>query len=415
MKRFKKDKQYYKFCAYGFLKNLRFFEPFLIIIFRYTGFSFLQIGILYSVKEIFTNVFEIPTGIIADSYGRRLSMIFSFIAYIVSLLIFYFFPYYKFYLAAMILFAIGEAFRTGTHKAMILEYLKLNNMKELKVYYYGSTRSCSQLGSALSSLIAAFIVFVNSNYRLIFLFTIIPYVMELFLMISYPKELDGDIKKVSGKTVLSGFWVKIKNTLYDFIGVVKNKEVIKTMFNASLFDAFFKTVKDYIQPVIKNTVLAGSMLAALSPDKRVAVLIGCVYFVLYLLTSFASRNSGAVVSKINSISKSMNITFLTGALFLALIGLFYVNKLYVVTVIVFVLYYMLQNIRRPIVVGFISDLIKSRVMATGLSVESQLKTLLIALMSPLLGFMADKLGLGTAIMVFGIIYLVSYLFTKVND
>ncbi len=32
-KTFNKDLQFYKFCAYGFLKNLRFFEPFLMLFF----------------------------------------------------------------------------------------------------------------------------------------------------------------------------------------------------------------------------------------------------------------------------------------------------------------------------------------------------------------------------------------------
>ena len=75
---FKKDKQYYKFCAYGFLKNLRFFDAFIILFFVDKGMSFLQIGILYSFKEITINILEMPTGVIADSFGRRRSMIFSF-------------------------------------------------------------------------------------------------------------------------------------------------------------------------------------------------------------------------------------------------------------------------------------------------------------------------------------------------
>ena len=66
----------------------------------------------------------------------------------------------------MILFAFGEAFRTGTHKALILEYLKLNDMQHLKVEYYGRTRSASQLGSALNALIAAALVFYSGQLSL---------------------------------------------------------------------------------------------------------------------------------------------------------------------------------------------------------------------------------------------------------
>ena len=81
----------YRFSVYGFLKNLRLFEPFIILLFREDGLSFLQIGLLYSIRDIATNFLEIPSGIYADAFGRRKSMLFSFSAYIVSFIVFYLF------------------------------------------------------------------------------------------------------------------------------------------------------------------------------------------------------------------------------------------------------------------------------------------------------------------------------------
>ncbi len=57
MNTFIKDRQYYKFCFYGFLKNLRFFEAFLLLFFLESGLTFLQIGWLYAVREISRNLF----------------------------------------------------------------------------------------------------------------------------------------------------------------------------------------------------------------------------------------------------------------------------------------------------------------------------------------------------------------------
>jgi MFS family permease len=129
MEKIPKNLQFYKFSAYGFLKNLRFFEPFLILFFLEMGINYIQIGILYSIRE------ELPTGIIADSFGRRKSMIFSFTSYIFSFIIFYFIPGFTSYIIAMIFFSIGEAFRTGTHKAMILSYLEIKKIKHLKIRF----------------------------------------------------------------------------------------------------------------------------------------------------------------------------------------------------------------------------------------------------------------------------------------
>ncbi len=160
----KGDRLLFRFSLYGFLKNLRFFEPFLILFFRDAGLSFFQIGVLYAVRDISTNLLEIPAGVIADAFGRRRSMVLSFSAYIVSFVVFYAWPGFNSYALAMAVFAIGEAFRTGTHKALILEHLRIEGIEHLKVTYYGRTRSMSQLGSALNSLIAAALVFYTGNY-----------------------------------------------------------------------------------------------------------------------------------------------------------------------------------------------------------------------------------------------------------
>ena len=77
-KRFVKDLQYYKFCLYGFLKNLRLFEPFLILFLESKEITYTQIGLLYSIKMIIRVIFEIPSGIIADALGRRGTMLFSY-------------------------------------------------------------------------------------------------------------------------------------------------------------------------------------------------------------------------------------------------------------------------------------------------------------------------------------------------
>jgi len=114
-----KDPQFYKFSLYGFLKNLNFSDPFIILFFVQEGLSYASIGLLFSVKAILVNVLEIPSGIFADGYGKRRAMILCFLAYIGSFIVFFFFHGFPFFLLAMAFFAFGEAFRTGTHKSFI--------------------------------------------------------------------------------------------------------------------------------------------------------------------------------------------------------------------------------------------------------------------------------------------------------
>lgn len=399
----KRDSQFYRFAAYGFLKNLRFFDPFLILFFREMGLSFLQIGTLISVREVATNFLELPTGIIADLYGRRLSMVLSMVSYLSSFIVFYFFPSFYVYMIAMIAFAFGEAFRTGTHKAMILEYLRINGMTDMKVHYYGATRAASQLGSAINALIAAFLVFYSGSYKIVFLASVLPYAANLINLMLYPKELDGELR--TGEK---------RETIKAFLGIFRNGDALKGVLNSSLYDAFFKVVKEYLQPILKALALGLPIMVAFSAEQRTSVIVGVVYFVIYIATSYASKNAGKLSGKFGNEARALNYTYIFGAVLIIFSGIFQIFALQVLAVLIFFFLFILENFRRPINISYISDNIDHKTMASGLSVESQLKTLLMAIFAPLIGFMADKLGVGLAITIAGAAMLCLFAFVKLN-
>jgi len=404
-----KDLQLFKFSAYGFLKNQRFFDAFILLFFLEQGISYLQIGTLISIREISILILEIPTGFVADSLGRRGSMIFAFISYIISFIIFHFFPYFFMYIFAMIFFALGDAFRTGTHKAMILQHLKLNNILHCKVEYYGYTRSWSQLGSALAALIAGGIVLYSGEYKFIFISSIIPYILGLSLMLTYPKELDGEKKCQEGikPNILNSF----KTTLISLKQSMKEPLLRKALLNSAIFDGLFKTVKDYIQPILQMIVVSLPFLSGF--EKRESILIAVVYCVIYCTTSFASRNSSRYKDKFSSLSKAVNSSYLSGIVLVLLSGIFFNLKLETIIIVLFILFHILQNLRRPINIGFISENISHDAMASGLSIESQLKTLFVAVMSPLMGFIADAVNIGAAFIFLSFLTLLIFPLIKV--
>ena len=398
---------------YGFLKNLRFFEPFILLIFRDNGLTFLQIGILYSIRDLSNNILEIPTGVFADTLGRRKAMILAFSSYIFSFLIFFFFVDFYVYILAMILFGLGEAFRSGTHKALILEHLKLNDMLDQKVSYYGRTRSASQFGSAINSLIAASLLFFTGNYRAMFLVTILPYVIDLINVATYPKILDGELNQVHRGTI----WVQTKVTLKDFVGIFTDKQALRAILNSAGFSAIFKTSKDYLQPILETFALAWPIFFLIDLDavERSGFVIGVVYFFIYLLTSYASKNADRFSSRFKSLAVAINLTFLAGSLFLFLAGVAAWKYLAIISVLVFLGFYVIQNLRKPMNVAFISDQISHKVMASGLSIEAQFTTLLVVVLAPVLGYVADHFGVGIALAGFGVGALILYLFVRVQD
>lgn len=407
---FKKDLQYYKFCLYGFLKNQKFYEPFFFLFLLSKDISYLQIGILYSIREITINILEIPAGVIADSAGRRRTMIISFIFYIASFCIFYFSNGYLFLISGMIVFGFGEVFRTGTHKAMIFDYLKENRWSDQKVTYYGNTRSWSQLGSALSSIIAALIVILSNNYKAIFAFAIIPYVLNFINIASYPSTLDGNQQKFRVGKFSEQFMLSLRSLHKSFRLI----EIRRLYINSSLPGSYFKAVKDYLQPLILAFIIGIPILSRFTTEDKTAILIGVIYFIIYILTSRASRQAGKLTTRSGSMSSGLNITYIMLVIAGFIAGLGFHLNIEVIAIAAFICIFLFENVRRPIAVGCISEKVDVKSLATYLSIDSQFRSLFAILISPIIGILADVFSPGAGISIIAVLLLIVFPFIRIQ-
>jgi MFS family permease len=401
---FNKDLQYYKFCFYGFFKNLRFFEPFMILFLLEKGLGFLEIGILYSIREILRNIFEIPSGVIADILGRRKTLVQSFVFYIISFILFFFSNSFEFLAVAMGVFAFGDAFRTGTNKAMIISYLKQHGWEHQKVHYYGHTRSYSQLGSAISSLIAAAIVFSSGTYSIVFLCSVIPYLIDLILVASYPKSLDGTSKREQGI-----FFKHLLKAVYSsFIQSFKQSNSIRSILNLSIHTGYYKASKDYLQPLLVGIAITLPITLSQDENRQSAIIIGVSYFVIYLLSSMATRYSGKISERFKHPGRGMNFTGLIGYIAGGVAGfLFYLDFQYL-SILPFILIFLIENLRKPIGISQITELMDKKILSTSLSVESQTNSLVAAIVAPLLGWLADSYSIGIALISISLLMIFIY-------
>ncbi len=376
-----------RFCLYGFLKNQQYYEPFFLLALVDKGLSYSVIGLLYGFREIMINLFEIPSGAVADVYGRRKSMILSFTAYIVSFAIFGLSKNVWLLFAAMFFFAIGDAFRTGTHKAMIFTWLRLQGREKERTKVYGITRSWSKIGSAMSVVLAGILVFASKSYVYIFYFCIIPYVLGIVNFIFYPRELDG------GKGKDASLRATVDHLREAFTVAIRESAIRRLVAESMGFEGVFKAAKDYIQPVIKASavLLIGSCFADndWTEPQQAAVLIGPVFFVLYLLSAAASRNAHRLVSLYGHEDRTARYLWAINALvFAALLPVMYCSIEWAV-ILGFIALYIIQNFWRPVLIARFDAHSSESHGATVLSIESQGKSLATALIAPFLGFAVD--------------------------
>lgn len=377
----------FRFSLYGFLRNQRYFEPFLILMFLQVGLSFFEIGLLIAFRELCVNVIEIPSGAIADLYGRRRSLMLSFAAYVVGFLTFGFAEQFSVFFAAMFFLAVGDAFRTGTHKAMIFTWLQLQGRSDERTKVYGFTRSWSKIGAAVSALIAAAFVLATDSYTLVFFLAAVPYIGNIINFFGYPAELEGDAEVHAGpRQVL----VHMRESLQAAFSAGGLRRLVLESMG---FEGVFHSVKDYLQPILLATA-AGSASGLffsndLSPVQQSALLIGPVYFVLHMLSSVASRNAHRVASAAGSEDGAARWMWGSAILFFAVILAAGLADVPAVLILAFVGLSALQDVWRPVLMARFDEHSNEAQGATVLSIESQARRFATMILAPLIGLAID--------------------------
>ncbi|QRN85775.1 MFS transporter [Clostridia bacterium] len=397
------DRQIRKFSLYGFLKNLKFFEPYLVIFLFAGGLNFFQIGLLYAIKEIIIYIFEIPSGVMADNYGRKKELYLCFTFYIISFVIFFFTQSFFTAALAMVFFGLGEAFRSGTHKAMMYTYLEEKNWEEHKMLVYGRTRSFSLIGSAISSILAVALILNIPGSRYIFLASIVPYILDLLLIMSYPESLDR-----SGVTCSEPFMQALVSHM---VRIFKRPKLRRFLVKAATFEAVFKSVKDYIQPILGMLLMSSglALLSEFSLDDQLKIVLGITYGVINLFSAFASRNVYRLQSYMVA-EKMVNLFYLAQIIcFFILYWTIRISQPYLIA-LMFVALYLIRDMRKPVLIDICGSLMKKEERATVLSVESQMRALFTVVLAPAAGFIADKAGVGLAMLCIGLLLLLVYFF-----
>ncbi|HJX49991.1 MAG TPA: MFS transporter, partial [Candidatus Nanoarchaeia archaeon] len=124
---FKKDelKLLWPFYLDSILSPMLFFAPaFFVVYFNYLALSYFQIGLLFAIMPLVSLLFEIPTGAIADLYGRKFSVLIGYFLEGVAFLSLFFFNNYYLMLAAFAFLGFASTFSSGSKEEWIADLIK---------------------------------------------------------------------------------------------------------------------------------------------------------------------------------------------------------------------------------------------------------------------------------------------------
>ena len=174
------------------------------------------------------------------------------------------------------------------------------------------------------------------------------------------------------------------------------------------YNAGFKSIKDYIQPLIVSITLSVVLFSNFSAEDNTNMYLGFIYAGIYVISAYATYNSYKL-TKFFKRDKIISSMWIFSGISLIILGSF-IDRL-VVILIVFLLLYVYLNVRKPLMIEKIGDAVDSQKRASVLSIESQFTSLLIAIFAPILGLIADTYSIELMLTLVGITMSIIYIFS----
>lgn len=362
-------------------------QPYTFVYFRDLGFSYTQIASFTSVMMISLFVFEVPTGIVADLFGRKKSVFIGLMITGVAPIIISFTSSYFLILLCYILIGLGITFISGAEEALIVDNLKYHKRDDLIKEYYIKMSSLMGLGTVIAYLLGSLIV---KNYGIWPLWIIwgSGYLLSAILLI-FIKE-HGFKKANNSGSYLSQAYKPVKKS---FKYILKNRGFFNYLIASSMITIMF------VQKDLWNVLLVDIGLKRSS----LSLIASITAFIIIFLPWFTKA--------VKSIKKALIVT--TTVRIIILISVFFINSsnLYF-GVVLFIIIGSITSFDSPLTSTYIQNQISSDNRATMGSLMSMVYSILGALAGILIGVLSDVIGIQLTIALFAVFGIISLFFYR---
>ena len=128
-----------------------------IFLIREGGLTIFQVMIVNAVFTVSQMVFEVPTGVVADTIGRRASLLLCMVTLIISTLLYVLTPVWGLgiwgFIVASLIIGLGFTFQTGTTDAWLVDALDASGWKRPKDRVFSWGQMAANTGMLVGSLL----------------------------------------------------------------------------------------------------------------------------------------------------------------------------------------------------------------------------------------------------------------------
>jgi len=361
---------------FQFINSLNLTRGIWMLYLAYKGLSLFHIGLMETVYHISSFSMEIPTGAIADIFGRKTSRSLGKVASIISILFMIWGNSALAFAVAFFFSALSNNLESGAGDALVYDSLKEIGREKAYLKISGRNEFLYNIASIFSLVVAGYIATLNFEniYKVSLVIAIVTFVQTL----SFTEPTISSVDNSQG--FVKTFINQLKDSLYI---VKKDKRVLGAILAAELFATLYTTeffyIQNRLQALGQTTFEIGIVLAAGS--------LACA-----ILATQTHR-----LEKKYSIAGIMRIAAVVG-----IIG-FWGMSIEGVERYVFVVLSAVEGMIFVTVSDYINKLIPSKQRATILSLQSMMFSAYMIVLFPIVGSIGDVYGLGYAFRVVAVV------------
>jgi MFS family permease len=349
---------------------------FLFLFYASVGLNLAQCGILTAILAATMLVFDIPSGILADKMGRKKILVLSAIFALISTIILIFFSSFWFLAIAAFFFGLEIAFKSGAGSALIYDTCRALKKEALFKPFKSKNFSINMYTISVFSIIAGFIAEVS--FKFIFIISFIFLILYLFTLFTL---IEPAIKNKTHKEVWSHFSESVKE-------IFSSRKIlfifIYSLLVVGVVEGFYK----YHQIYATNVGFS-------------VHLVGILFGVMFLFAGLGSFFAHRIESKLGYSWLIFLQPFGLGLVYL-LMGWMYTflaaGLLLIESIIV--------GVYQPVIADLQNKYISSDRRATILSISSVTQTIIMMLISLIIGFLSLSFGLNNIYICLGAVMMI---------
>lgn len=149
---------------YSFLNNFNLLSTVWMLYLAYRGMSLTQIGLLEGLFHVTSFLMEIPTGSVADIFGRKTSRVLGRVFWVISSITMLYGNNFFHFALAMALMALSYNLESGAGQALIYDSLKELNKDNEYMKIAGRIELLTQIGMISGYLLGGYIAKIKYEY-----------------------------------------------------------------------------------------------------------------------------------------------------------------------------------------------------------------------------------------------------------